>query len=140
MLTLNQRARLLNRILKDDRFDSFILTARGRSMWPFLKDGTRIRLWKIDSKRQPEIGDVAAIKYRNGLLVHRILRIRGRGDDREYFAKGDRRLAGDGWVGKDRMMGIMIRGKRYQRIMDLAAVGFSFMLWGCGKLLRWRRR
>lgn len=109
-------------------------------MRPFIKDGTRVRLRKIGPGRQPAVGDVAAVRCGNGLLVHRIILARGRGDDREYFTKGDRRLAGDGWVGEDRIAGIMVREKRYQKIIDLMAAGFSVLLWCIGKLLRRRRR
>ena len=136
MLDLSKQTRLLDRILNDDKFDKFTLTAWGKSMRPLLKDGMEIQLRKIRPGRQLAVGDVAAVRYRNGLLVHRIVLVRGRKNDREYFTKGDWRLVGEGWVGENKIAGIMIREKRYLRAIDLVAAGFSFMLWGCGKLLR----
>lgn len=131
---------LKQKLIASPRIKSFTLTLRGRSMRPFIKDGTRVKLRKIGPGRQPAVGDVVGIRYRNGILVHRILAIRGRGDDREYFTKGDWRLVGDGWVGENKIAGIMIREKRHQRIIDLAAAGFSSLLWCGGKLLRRRRK
>lgn len=139
MLTQNQRVQLMNRILNDNRSNNLILTTRGNSMRPFLKEGIQI-FRKIEPRRPPTVGDVAAVKFRNGFLVHRILMTRRCQNRRQYFTKGDRRLVGDGWVGEDRIAGIMIRQKRYQRIMDLAAAGFSALLWCGGKLLRRRRK
>lgn len=109
-------------------------------MRPLLKDGMEIQLRKIGPGRQPAVGDVAAVRYRNGLLVHRIVLARGRKNDREYFTKGDWRLAGDGWVGKNKISGIMIREKWHLRAIDLVAAGFSILLWRAGKLFRRRRR
>lgn len=131
---------LIDKLINSPGIKSFSLKVHGRSMRPFLKPGMEIKFRKIGPRRRPEIGDVAGIRYRNGILVHRILAIRGRGDDREYFTKGDRRLVGDGWIGGDRIAGIMIREKRYQRIIDLAAAGFSSLLWCGGKLLRRGRK
>lgn len=118
----------------------FKLKLAGGSMRPFLKPGMKIKLRKIDPEHPPKVGDVAAIRCRNGILVHRILLIRGRKDDLEYFTKGDRRLTGDGWIERNRVMGIMIREKRYHRAIDLMAAGFSILLWRAGKLLRRRRK
>lgn len=109
-------------------------------MRPLLKDGMEIQLRKIGPGRKPVVGDVAAVRCGNGLLVHRIILARGRENDREYFTKGDWRLVGDGWVREDKIAGIMIREKRYLRAIDLVAAGFSILLWCAGKLLRRRRR
>jgi hypothetical protein len=139
MLTLNQRTRLLDRILNDDRFDSFTLTAYGKSMRPFVKDGTRIKFQKIGPGRMPEIGDVAAIRYRNGILVHRILLIRWRKDGLEYFTKGDRRLVADGWIPHSRIAAVAdfpIAG----RILGEAMAVYSLFLAAVGKILRRDRR
>lgn len=118
----------------------FNLKLIGNSMRPFLKPGMEIKLCKIGLRQLPAVGDVAAIRCRNGILVHRILRIRWRKSSREYFTKGDWRLTGDGWIEEDRIMGIMVREKRHQKIIDLTAAGFSFWLWCVGKLLRRRKR
>lgn len=75
-------------------------------MRPLLKDGMEIQLRKIGPGRQPAVGDVAAVRYRNGLLVHRIVLARGRKNDREYFTKGDWRLAGDGWWKQEQILAI----------------------------------
>lgn len=139
MLTQKQKTRLTTRILNDNRLDLFTLTGRGKSMRPFIKDGTRIKLRKISPGRPPEIGDVAVIKYRNGLLVHRIILTRGRENDRDYFTKGDRRLVGDGWVPRDRIIGIVdlsVAG----RILGRAIVIYSLFLLTVGKILRRDRR
>lgn len=130
----------MDKLIAEAKVRTFRLTLRGQSMRPFLKQGMEIKFRKLSPSRQPAVGEVAAIRCRNGILVHRILRIRGPNRAREYFTKGDRRLAGDGWVGKNRLAGIMIREKRFQKIIDLTAAGFSTLLWCIGKLLRRRRR
>lgn len=117
----------------------FKLKLAGNSMWPFLKPGAEVSLRKIGPGRQPAVGDVAAVRYRNGLLVHRIVLARGRENDREYFTKGDRRLVGDGWVPQDRIAGVIdlpVAG----RILSRAIAVYSLFLLAVGKMLRRDRR
>lgn len=126
---------LKQKLIASPRIKSFTLTLRGRSMRPFLKEGERIKFQKIGPDRLPEIGDVAAVRFRNGILVHRILRIRQLGDDREYFTKGDRRLVGDGWMPHNRIVAVVdlpVAG----RILDRIIVVYSLVLLVAGKILR----
>lgn len=126
---------LKQKLLANPRIKKFTLTLRGYSMWPFLGDGIRIKFQKIGLERLPEIGDVAAVRYRNGILVHRILRIRGRRGGREYFTKGDRRLVGDGWMPHNRIVAVVdlsVAG----RILGRVIVVYSLVLLVVGKILR----
>jgi hypothetical protein len=117
----------------------FKLKLVGNSMWPFLKQGMKIRLRKISPKHLPEIGDVAVIKFKNGLLVHRILMIRHRKNDREYFTKGDRRLVGDGWMPHSRIAAV-VDLPAVGRILGRAIGVYSLLLLIVGKILRRDRR
>ena len=108
-------------------------------MRPFFQEGQEIKLRKIGPQRLPEIGDVAVIKFKNGLLVHRILMIRHRKNDREYFTKGDRRLVGDGWMPHSRIAAV-VDLPAVGRILGRAIGVYSLLLLIVGKILRRDRR
>ena len=126
---------LKQKLIANPRIKTFGLTLRGYSMWPFIRDGTKIKLQKIGPGYWPEIGDVAAIRYPDGILVHRILRIRQRGDGWEYFTKGDRRLVGDGWIPHNRVVALVDLPVT-SRMFGRAIAVYSLILLVAGKILR----
>jgi len=97
MLSLNQKMRLLDQILKDDKFDSFILTARGKSMRPAIQPGTKLSFRKIPAGRSIGFGRIILIKAKNKFLIHRIIYIKSTPEGKIYLSKGDCRFMADGW-------------------------------------------
>jgi len=69
------------------------INAWGMSMYPFIKNGDRIKIAPMD-KREVKIGDIIAVdmKKKEGpwFFVHRVVKIAKRDDEeRVYFTKGD---------------------------------------------------
>jgi len=67
--------------------------ACGISMYPFIKDGDRIKTEPIDKKTDIKIGDIIAVSLQNKLgpwsLVHRVVKITISDGKVIYFTKGD---------------------------------------------------
>ena len=67
--------------------------ARGMSMYPFIKNGDRIKTEPINKKGEIKIGDIVAVDMKDKKgpwsLVHRVVKIAGCGGNRIYFTKGD---------------------------------------------------
>ena len=64
---------------------------------------------EADENEHCDIGDIVAIKVRNFLLIHRVLFKRKvkNGNSYQYFTKGDRRLADDGWIDNKSIVGFV---------------------------------
>ena len=97
MLTLKNRTRLLDLILNDDRFNSFTLTARGKSMRPAIQPGTKLSFKKIPTGGSIGFGRIILVKAKDKFLIHRIVFIKSTPEGKIYLSKGDWRLATDGW-------------------------------------------
>lgn len=71
---------------------SIYLNAWGMSMYPFIKNGDRIKIEPVDEK-EIKIGDVVAVdmktKNEPWFFVHRVVKIAGSNGRRIYFTKGD---------------------------------------------------
>ena len=79
-------------------------TAKGNSMFPFVKDGDVITVSPCMNKK-PEPGDVVAFSNSttNKLVVHRILKI----SDAEFESKGDGCFRTDGIQPSEKIIGIV---------------------------------
>lgn len=68
------------------------VNARGMSMYPFIKNGDRIKIEPINNKCL-KLGDIVAVDMRQKqgpwFFAHRIVRIAGSNGNRIYFTKGD---------------------------------------------------
>lgn len=139
MIGNKKQTAILSKLIADPKVKTFRLTLRGHSMDPFLKPGTQAEFQKISPAKLPEIGDIAAIKFQNRLLVHRIIRRRFRNRSWEFFTQGDRLAVGDGWITKDKIAGIMIQPAALQSAvyypqilklktaMEAAKINFVFL-------------
>lgn len=71
----------------------FRYVARGRSMWPAVRDGDRVTVAPLDSP--PRVGDVVFAATGGFGLLHRVLWVRR---DGAVLLKGDFKAGVDGWV------------------------------------------
>ncbi len=99
------------------------LNARGMSMYPFIKNGDRIKIVPVNEK-EIKIGDIIAvrIKDRTGpcLRVHRVVKIADYKGRKIYFTKGDFHRRGlDGYVTKELIAGKLTQIKRNNLTIDL---------------------
>lgn len=104
MLTQKQKTRFTTRILNDDRLDSFTLTARGRSMRPAIRPGTKFRFRKITAGKAIGFGRVVLVKAKGKFLIHRIIFIKSTPEGKIYLSKGDCRLMADGWWKQEQIL------------------------------------
>lgn len=128
------RKSFVEKIIKNREITQFFLTVVGHSMWPFLRDGRRVLLRKVSSDARPTVGDVVAILKKNGMLVHRIIAIRHSKRNVWYLTKGDRRLATDGWVTRENIIGLVVANTR-RRCVNFLIAWYSSLLFFWGKLL-----
>lgn len=123
------------------------LRVGGRSMWPLVRTGDRLR---IEPGLVPRIGDLAAVLRHGHLVVHRVLSLTG---DRVRL-RGDNRGEADPDVGRGEILGVVtlqkLRGGyeldhrlRWIRLLDRGALVLSQWTrapWRLAKRLAvWRR-
>jgi len=65
------------------------IRANGYSMYPTIKPGTVILIEPVRKKGPPGPGEIVAIKRKNGIIVHRIVRVINEDGRRKYIARGD---------------------------------------------------
>ncbi len=121
---------LLQSVLAKDR--RFRFSARGTSMYPFVRDGDVIVIEPLREQR-PRVGDVVAClrSDTNRLFVHRILRQQA---DR-FLIKGDNAYVDDGWFPRESILGRVIRIEREGTIVRFG-LGIERLL--IVALARWR--
>jgi hypothetical protein len=71
----------------------FRYVARGRSMWPAVRDGDHVTVAPLD--HSPRVGDVVFAATGGFGLLHRVLWVRR---DGAVLLKGDFKAGVDGWV------------------------------------------
>lgn len=92
-----------------DKGKSFRFEARGTSMHPFIQDGDVVTVAPL-SGPGPRPGDVAAFVHpaTGGVRVHRVVKV----EAGRFFLKGDNALDGDGALGRDTILGLVVRLER----------------------------
>lgn len=68
---------------------SLVIAAQGHSMWPFIRDGQRVRIVPAPHIR---IGDVVLVEAPSALVLHRVIAL----DGQTVTTKGDARPSPDG--------------------------------------------
>ena len=127
---------LLNEVIKNPHIRVFSLVVRGKSMWPFMRDGAEVKCTKIYEGEKHFIGEVVVIKNRTGVLVHRIISFRKCDSGRQYLVKGDRRLVSDGWIPADKIVAVASSPSGWGKIPGVVVAGYSLITLFVGKLLR----
>jgi hypothetical protein len=85
--------------------------ARGRSMWPWLRDGDRLTLAPLQAA--PRVGEVVAVRVELGLgPVHRVIYRRR---DGSVLLKGDATFWPEGWMAADEVVGRLAAARRAGR-------------------------
>lgn len=94
---------------------TFRFCAGGVSMWPFIRNGDIITLIPA-TQRSIENGDILAYKssHNNKLTVHRMIAKRGN----QYLIKADNSTKSDGWVIEEKILGIVVRVERKNKIVN----------------------
>ncbi len=100
-----------------DRGVPFRFTARGVSMYPFVRDGDLVTVAPLRA-RGPREGDVVAVRGREDrLIVHRLVAT----ECGEYETRGDNCPESDGRVSGDAVLGIVTRVERAGRPVRFGA-------------------
>ena len=95
--------------------------ARGRSMQPFILDGDILQVVPI-GKRQIKWGDVVLAEIGAGIiLAHRVVGVKGRDRNWEYFIKGDACIFPDGWIGAKNILGRVVIVERGEKTINLSS-------------------
>ena len=97
------------------RGDSFQFRAHGLSMTPFIRDGDLLTIAPVDAA-ELEIGDVALYRTRRDRVVaHRVVGRTAEGGELLLETRGDARLASDGPVPAEGVLGRAVRVRRGRR-------------------------
>lgn len=91
------------------------LTARGGSMWPFIRDGDRLTLAPLD--RAARVGDVVWV--RAGTAPGPIHRVRRIDRERRVCVQGDASIVPDGWFRQADLLGRVVAVERRGRRVRL---------------------
>jgi signal peptidase I len=81
------------------------LKAHGYSMYPCIKPGSLILIEPIRSRGLPHPGEIIAIQRNNGLIVHRLSKIKNINGVTCYIARGDSNAYADNPVKIDKIAG-----------------------------------
>ena len=87
--------------------NSFRFQARGRSMWPTIRDGEFLRVKPI-GKRQLKLGDIVLFRRMGEFKAHRII---GRKRD-SVLIRGDACIDSDGWIAIPEILGRVVAAER----------------------------
>jgi signal peptidase I len=83
-----------------DTGNSFRFQARGRSMWPTIRDGEFLHVKPID-KRRLKLGDIVLFRREGVFKAHRIIRRK-----RDFvLIRGDACIDSDGWIAIPEILG-----------------------------------
>jgi len=124
--------------------------ARGVSMRPFIRDGDVIEVTGREGMRL-QVGTVALFEHTDGaVLAHRIVRVRNEGGERRVQMRGDGLMTPDGWVGVERILGVVTAVERNGELtrLDTGGQRLKARLWHwrcrlmrqCSRRLRWLGR
>ena len=99
-----------------ERGASLRTPVHGWSMTPFIRDGDVVTIAPI-GPAGPRLGDVLAVELAQGslLVIHRAVRRADRG----WLLRGDNAMAPDGVVGRDLVLGRVVRVQRLGREVRL---------------------
>lgn len=81
------------------------IRAHGYSMYPAIKPGTVILIEPVRKKGPPAPGEIVAIKRKNGIIVHRIVKVINEEGKRKYVARGDSNAYPDPPVDEEMIVG-----------------------------------
>ncbi len=98
------------------------LRVDGNSMYPFLQNGDKVLVSKINS-RKVRIGELCLFQAKGSLFTHRII---GFGKSKVLF-KGDHNLVPDGWVFEKQIWGRIIRISKGNRVWELSAKKWQYI-------------
>lgn len=94
-------------IKKENGEDEFVLTVKGKSMEPNLKDGNKIRM-SIFKGEKIEKGQVVLYERQNNWVIHRILYTVSKNGKKYYLTKGDNNKFFDFCpIKEDKIIGIL---------------------------------
>ncbi|MFH1849471.1 MAG: S24/S26 family peptidase [archaeon] len=132
-------------ILSVDKGNPVTLKLKGNSMFPLLRDGAPL---KMRSCTDPNIGDVAAVRIKDRIIVHRIVYKKLQNRKPLYLLKGDFRRHFDGYFRGSQIIGKIYDagGKQidtpYRRCLHILVANFSLLCGlyfaGIRKALDWR--
>jgi signal peptidase I len=104
------------------------------SMSPYIKEGNVILVQH--ASRRFRMGDVIVFKRADGLVVHRVVSVRGRGRDVIYRTKGDNLRSFDAPVPQSSVLGVVIcvskdgesihLGKPHIKFLNFVLAAFSY--------------
>jgi signal peptidase I len=101
------------------------IKAHGYSMYPCIKPGSLVLIEPLKVKGLPVAGEIIAIKRENGLIVHRLCRIRIDGGIRSYIARGDSNAYADDPVKIDMIIGRIVRAETTGENQELADISIN---------------
>ena len=87
------------------------IKAHGYSMYPSIKPGSLLIIEPLRVKGDPVMGEIVAIKRKNGMIVHRLVRIIIKDGKRLYIARGDSNAMADNPVPIGMIAGRVIRSE-----------------------------
>ena len=90
-----------------DTGNSFRFQARGRSMWPTIRDGEFLHVKPI-GERQLKRGDIVLFRRRGMFKAHRVI---GRKRD-SVLVRGDACIDIDGWIAIPEILGRVVAAER----------------------------
>ncbi len=80
--------------------------ASGGSMAPEIRSGDVVEVAPLGSDRSVRRGDIVLCRLPNGgIVLHRVVRIRGRRGERRILPKGDALAGPDGWIDPESVLG-----------------------------------
>ncbi|MEE2789489.1 MAG: S24/S26 family peptidase [Myxococcota bacterium] len=83
------------------RGQSVKMTARGHSMWPFIRDADTVKIVPISEPIS--CGDVVCVRRDHTIILHRVVAIDDRG---RLLTWGDALPSADGWISMTAVYGI----------------------------------
>ena len=127
VLTLSDRG--LQELLEEliiKRQGMILLPVKGRSMWPFIREGDLVKI--KPAKAHPiRIGDIAVCRKDSKIIIHRVMWKQKLNGEWRFLTKGDASLGFDKETGGADILGIVTAIERSGRILD---TGKSFFRLG----------
>jgi signal peptidase I len=98
------------------------IKAHGYSMYPCIKPGSMLLIEPIKLKGLPKPGEIIAVKRENGLIVHRLTKIKIQNGITSYVARGDSNAYTDKPVKINMIIGRIIRAETSGENQELADI------------------
>jgi signal peptidase I len=87
------------------------IKAHGYSMYPAIKPGSLILIESLKKKGNPVRGEIVALKRKQGLVVHRVMRREIKNGITYYITKGDSNARADSPVTIDKIAGRIVKSE-----------------------------